>query len=177
MQAGRIPSVSDAAEAAGVSRATAYRYFSSQAALVHAVVEEGLGPILDWKPRGSDAASRVDQLIAAAMPRIDSYEATFKAALKLSLEQWASHQAGTLGEEPAFTRGHRIDLLRHALEPERDRLGATVADRLAQALSLVFGIEALVVLKDIWGLDGDAAAGVARWAAGALVAAARVEAG
>ena len=34
MQAGAIPSVSEVAEAAQVSRATAYRYFPSQAALV-----------------------------------------------------------------------------------------------------------------------------------------------
>ena len=39
MQAGQTPSVSDVAEAAEVSRATAYRYFPSQAALVHAVVD------------------------------------------------------------------------------------------------------------------------------------------
>jgi AcrR family transcriptional regulator len=38
MQAGATPSVSEVAEAAEVSRATAYRYFPSQAALVHAVV-------------------------------------------------------------------------------------------------------------------------------------------
>ena len=35
MQSGVTPSVTEAAEAAGVSRATAYRYFPSQAALVH----------------------------------------------------------------------------------------------------------------------------------------------
>ena len=34
------------------------------------------------------------------MPRIEAFEATFKAALKLSLDQWARRQAGTLGAEP-----------------------------------------------------------------------------
>ncbi len=43
MQRGETPSVSAAAEAAGVSRATAYRYFPSQAALVGAVVDGRLG--------------------------------------------------------------------------------------------------------------------------------------
>ncbi|WP_189342209.1 TetR family transcriptional regulator, partial [Mesorhizobium sp. M2A.F.Ca.ET.067.02.1.1] len=36
MQSGMTPSVSEVAEAAEVSRATAYRYFPSQAALVQA---------------------------------------------------------------------------------------------------------------------------------------------
>ena len=66
---------------------------------------------------------RVADLFDTAMPRIEAFEATFKAALKLSLDQWARRQAGTLGGEPAFTRGHRVDLLKR-----RDRAaGRTVA--------------------------------------------------
>lgn len=169
MQAGATPSVSDVAEAAGVSRATAYRYFPSQAALVQAVVDEGLGPILTWTSASKDAGGRVANLIETAMPRIEAFEATFKAALKLSLEQWARRQAGTLGEEPRFTRGHRMDLLRDAIAPLRGKLPSDRFDRLAQALSLVFGVEVLIVLKDIWGLDGESTRSVAQWAAAALV--------
>jgi AcrR family transcriptional regulator len=169
MQGGATPSVSDVAEAAGVSRATAYRYFPSQAALVQAVVDEGLGPILTWTSASKDAGGRVADLIETAMPRIEAFEATFKAALKLSLEQWARRQAGTLGEEPRFTRGHRMDLLKDAIAPLRGKLPSDRFDRLAQALSLVFGVEVLIVLKDIWGLDGESTRSVAQWAAGALV--------
>lgn len=172
MQEGRTPSVSEAAEAAGVSRATAYRYFPSQAALVKIVVDEGLGPILTFRPEGSDVARRVGDLFEIAMPRIEAYEATFKAALKLSLDQWARRQAGTLGDEPRFTRGHRVDLLEEAVAPLHERLPPATVKRLAQALSLVFGVEAFIILKDIWGLDGQATQAVARWAALALVAAA-----
>jgi len=175
MQDGRTPSVSEAAEAAGVSRATAYRYFPSQAALVQAVVDEGLGPILTWTSEATDPERRVADLIATSLPRIDAYEATFKAALRLSLEQWAHRQAGTLGDEPRFTRGHRVELLRDAIAPLEDVLSKADVDRLAQALSLIFGVEALIVLKDIWGLDGDKTAAVAQWAATALVRAAIAE--
>ena len=108
MQRGLTPSVSDVAEAAEVSRATAYRYFPSQAALVHAVVDAALGPILDWRSDKADAAARVRGLIESSLPRIVEFEATFKAALRLSLEQWAQHQAGTLGaEQPFKPRRHR----------------------------------------------------------------------
>ena len=89
MQGGATPSVSEVAEAAGVSRATAYRYFPSQASLVQAVVHEALGPILTWQSSSPDAGRRVGELIDTALPRIDAFEATFKAALKLSLEQGA----------------------------------------------------------------------------------------
>ena len=97
MQSGLTPSVSEVAEAAEVSRATAYRYFPNQAALVHAVVDEALGPILKWKGKTQDAEQRILDLFDKALPRISEFEATFKAALRLSLEQWA--QDGTPGVE------------------------------------------------------------------------------
>ncbi|RUT85973.1 MULTISPECIES: TetR/AcrR family transcriptional regulator [unclassified Mesorhizobium] len=175
MQAGVTPSVSEVAEAAEVSRATAYRYFPSQSALVQAVVDEGLGPILTWQSTSADAERRVAELFDTAMPRIEAFEATFKAALKLSLDQWARRQAGTLGAEPAFTRGHRIDLLKDAIAPLKSRLPPRDFKRLAQALSLIFGVEVLIVLKDIWGLDSRRTRAVAQWAAGALVRAAVAE--
>ncbi len=172
MQSGATPSVSEVAEAAGVSRATAYRYFPSEAALIHAVVDEALGPILEWTPDDDDARARVADLLASSMPRIEEFKATFKAALKLSLEQWARRQAGTLGGEPQFTRGHRVDLLQEATAPLAGRLSGDQQRRLAQALSLVFGIEMLIVLEDIWGLSFSEAQDVAQWAASALVEAA-----
>jgi AcrR family transcriptional regulator len=169
MQGGAIPSVSEVAEAAEVSRATAYRYFPSQAALVQAVVDEALGPILDWRSRSRDVERRVASLLQLGMPRIEKFEATFKAALKLSLDHWAQRQAGTLGTEPAFARGHRRDLLFDAISPLKEDLKPKEFERLAQALSLIFGVEALVVLKDIWGLDGDEMLVVSQWAARALL--------
>jgi len=177
MQRGQTPSVSAVAEAAEVSRATAYRYFPSQAALVHAVVDEALGPILGWQSADTDPQARVADLISGSMPRILEFEATFKASLKLSLEQWAQRQAGTLGNEPPFKRGHRVDLLQQAIAPLADTLPEPQFKRLAQALSLVYGLEVLIVLKDIWGLAFDETREVALWAADALVRAAIAETG
>ena len=176
MQRGETPSVSQAAEAAGVSRATAYRYFPSQAALVQAVVDEGLGPILSWDSALADAEERVDDLLRSSSQRIFEFESTFKAALKLSLEQWARDRAGTLGEEATFKRGHRVDLLQKAIDPLRQRLTKTQFSRLAKALSLTYGLEVLLVLKDIWGLEQKEIQDVARWAARSLVKVALLEA-
>jgi AcrR family transcriptional regulator len=177
MQKGETPSVSAAAEAAGVSRATAYRYFPSQAALVGAVVDEGLGPILNWNSASDDAAERVEDLLRFSMPRIVEFESTFKAALKLSLEQWAQDRAGTRGEEPPFKRGHRVDLLQKAIAPLRHKLSRAQFGRLAKALSLTYGLEVMIVLTDLWGLKPAETQGIAIWASRALVNAAMAEAG
>ena len=177
MQQGQTPSVSDVAEAAQVSRATAYRYFPSQAALVHAVVDEALGPILDWRSDSTDAEARVNDLLTLTLPRVAEFEATFKAALRLSLEQWAQRQAGTLGSEPPFKRGHRVQMLQMAIAPLKNKLPEAKFQHLAKALSLVYGLEVLIVLKDLWGLELDELKEVSSWAARALVRAAVAEGG
>jgi AcrR family transcriptional regulator len=177
MQSGITPSVTDVAEAAGLSRATAYRYFPSQAALVHAAVGEGLGPILQWQSDSTDAEERIVDLLDTSMPRIREYEATFKASLKLSLEQWARSQSDTLGEEPLFKRGHRVAMLQYALAPLKGKLPRKEFLRLAKALSLVYGLEVLLVLKDIWGAGEKETRQIAEWTARALVNAAMAEAG
>lgn len=176
MQDGFIPSVSDVAEAAEVSRATAYRYFPSQAAMVQAVVDEALGPVLAWRSGAEEADERVTALFRFAFPRMLEYEATHRAALSQALDQWARRQAGTLGAEPRIVRGNRKGLIRDALAPLKGRVPAATFDKLAQSLSLIFGIEAIIVLKDIWGTDDEGVRRLALWAANALVGAAVAEA-
>jgi AcrR family transcriptional regulator len=169
MQEGLIPSVTDVAEAAQVSRATAYRYYPTQAALIQAAVDEALGPILGWQSESDDPGQRMNELLTFAYPRMEMYEATLKAALRLALDQWARGHAGRLGEEAPMLRGHRIDLLASAITPLKKSLGRKQFERLSQALSLVFGIEAFVVLKDIWGFDGKKTEEVALWMCQALI--------
>ena len=176
MQAGDTPSVTSVAEAAGVSRATAYRCFPSQAALVGAVVDEALGPILSWTPQSDDASERITDLLELSLPRINEFEATFKAALKLTLEQWAEQRSGAASSEPPFRRGHRVQLLQHAIAPLNGVLTKPQFTRLARALSLVYGLEVLIVLKDLWGLKAREVQSVATWAGRALVNAALAEA-
>ncbi len=175
MEQGLIPSVSEVAEAAEVSRATAYRYFPSQAAMIQEAVDEALGPILEWSSDSSDPERRISDLIAFAYPRMETYEATLKAALQLAIDQWTRGKAGTLGAEARLVRGHRKRLLAEALGPLKSRLSRQAFDRLTQSLSLIFGTEAFVVLKDIWGLDGEEARRVAVWASRALVGQALAE--
>ena len=139
MERGVIPSVSEVAEAAGVSRATAYRYFPSQAAMIQAAVGEALGPILDWHSDSIDAEDRITRLIAFAYPRMETYETTLRAALQLAIAQWARHQAGALGEEQPIVRGHRKALLSEALRPLERQL-PRLGPRLELGDELLLGV-------------------------------------
>lgn len=169
MQSGITPSVSDVSEAAGVSRATAYRYFPNQAALVQLVIQQALGPIMKWKSASETPVGRVTDLLEFSMPHIESFEATFRAVQKLSLEQWAARQSGATTDEGRIIRGHRIALLEGALEPLRSKIPKQDFERLIHGLSLIFGIEAITIMKDICGLDGTKTTELAVWVAQALV--------
>ncbi|MCZ8434849.1 TetR/AcrR family transcriptional regulator [Achromobacter ruhlandii] len=169
MAQGLTPSVAELAEHAQVSRATAYRYFPSQSALIAAVVDESLGPILAWDSTAPDAATRVDELLRFAYPRLQAHEASLRAAIQVSLQQHAEASAGRAGNQPRLVRGHRIDILKRAIAPLAGTLTPAQQDRVAQALSLVYGTEVFLVLKDIWGLDQTEVTEVARWTATAII--------
>jgi AcrR family transcriptional regulator len=177
MAQGITPSVAELAEHAQVSRATAYRYFPSQSALIAAVVDESLGPILAWDSAAPDAAGRVDELLRFAYPRLESHEAPLRAAIMVSLQQHAEASAGKAGAEPRLVRGHRIDILRRAIAPLAADLTPAQQDRVAQALSLIYGTEVFLVLKDIWKMELPELTEVVRWTAQAIIRQALAEAG
>ena len=168
---GRVPPVAEVARHAKVSRATAYRYFPSRSALTAAVIDSSLGPVRRFSDDGLGGRERLHQLFKKTFPRFKEYEAPLRAAAQLSLEQWALERAGLLAEEP-YRRGHRIGILEHALAPLVGGMPAAVRDRLHRALSVVYGIEPYVVLKDIWGLGDREVERIALWMADALVDAA-----
>ncbi|MGZ5235169.1 MAG: TetR/AcrR family transcriptional regulator [Caldimonas sp.] len=174
-QEGRIPSLAEVATRSKVSRATTYRYFPSRSALVTAVVDSSLGPVRSFASSEADGRARVHELFEQTFPRFKEFEPQMRAAAQLSLEQWALERAGLLEEEP-YRRGHRVRILEHALAPLAPTLPAAVRDRLHRALSVVYGIEPYMILKDIWGLPDREVERIALWMADALVDAAQRDA-
>lgn len=174
-QRGRLLTVAEVASAAGVSRATAYRYFPSRTQLVNAIVAESLGPVRSFESTQTDGKARIDELFRKMFPRFRDFEPQLRAALQLALEHWALERSGALEEEP-FRRGHRAGILARAAAPLQPRLGEAGFDRLLKALSLLFGIEPYVVLKDIWGAGNREVDEITRWMADVLVDAALREA-
>jgi AcrR family transcriptional regulator len=163
---GPIPSVAEVAQSAGVSRATAYRYFPSRSKLVSAVIAEALGPVRRAVPQEGDAKQRLHDLLDRTYSRFAEYEPHMRAALQLALEA-----AGLLEEEP-FRRGQRTEILATTLDPLRRRLKPRTYRRLLKALAVVYGIEPMIILKDICGATDGETEAVVRWMMDALVDAA-----
>jgi AcrR family transcriptional regulator len=170
-QDGRLVTVAEVAAAAGVGRATAYRYFASRSQLIAAIVERSLGPVRRFESSATDGRARLQQLFIETFPRFKEFEPHMRAALQVSLEHWALERSGRLDEEP-YRRGHRVAILTRAAAPLKAQMPANEYRRLLCALSIIYGIEPYIVLKDIWGSSNREVDQIARWMANALVDAA-----
>lgn len=168
---GRTPTVEDVAEAASISRATAYRYFPNrQVLLVAAHPEVETESLLD-EPPPKDPAARLDSVVVGLAEIILGAEQSYRAMLRLSLEDDAEDRG-----ELTLRKGRRYLWIEDALEPVRDRLGEAEFDRLVHAISFGVGIEAVVTLVDLAHLSRERAVEVMRWSARALLRSALAEA-
>ncbi len=165
---GETPTVEAAAEAAAISRTTAYRYFPNQHSLLSAAhPETAVTSLLPDDAPGDDVVARVDMVVASYTAQNLANEAQQRTMLRLSLEVDPA-QRGPL----PLRQGRAIKWLEDALAPLRAQLGAAELHRLAIAIRSATGIEALVWLTDVAGLSRSEARKLMRWSAGALLQAA-----
>jgi AcrR family transcriptional regulator len=164
---GSEPTVEQAAERAGISRTTAYRYFPNQRALLLAAHPETSATTLLPADAPSDAASRLDVVVTRFVRLIIDTEAAQRTMLRLSLDP----DPGGRGPLP-LRQGRAIAWITEALEPLRGALTDIEVHRLALAVRSAVGIEALVWFTDVGGLSREEAAASMRWSAQALLSAA-----
>ncbi len=167
---GAMPSVSDLALEAGVSRATAYRYFPTQSDLIAATVNASLGPILTWRPKSEKTEERIDELLQYAFPRMFEHEGVLRAALQASLQQWALNRSALQDpKDKRLERGNRKDILKMVTSPMKDEYPTEIVDKVIKAFSVIYGSEIFLVLKDIWKLDNNQVTEIAQWMAKAII--------
>lgn len=167
---GAMPSVSELALEAGVSRATAYRYFPTQSDLITATVNESLGPILTWRPQSEKTEERIDELLTFAFPRMFEHEGALRAALQASLQQWAQGRSAPQEvKSKQFERGNRKDILAMVTTPMKSEYPQEIVDKVIKAFSVIYGSEIFLVLKDIWKMDNQQVIELAQWMAKAIM--------
>lgn len=172
LRAGQAPSVAEAAEAAKVSRATAYRYFPTPESLHIEVasITPAVAPVekllLDLK--SDNAEARLLGLLDKANGVTFAEEAPMRMALRVYLDTWFASR-GNGSEAPPLREGRRIRWLDRALEPARRGKSKQQWQRLRAALALTLGAEAMIVMKDICRLNDTEAKEVLRWAAQVLL--------
>jgi len=174
LRSGVRPTVPEAAEAAKVSRATAYRYFPTQESLLveAAVVApvESIERMLETRA-AADPEARLLEVVDRFNAIVIEEEAAMRTALHAYLDAWFA--AGARGEAaPLVREGRRTRWIETALEQRLEGLGKQERTRLKAALALTLGVEGMVVMKDVCRLGDDEARTVLRWTAEAILRAA-----
>jgi AcrR family transcriptional regulator len=167
--AGVVPTVAAVAERADVARATAYRYFPTQEALLVETTFLGDSDALRGIPALADSIADPRERMAAAVRTGAEWTLEREARLRMILRASLDPAGGTA--RPARRRGYIATLL------EPLDLPSAVNERLAAALTLLFGIDPIVALTDNSDIEREQIPDVLAWTARALVEAALAEAG
>ncbi len=164
LAAGLTPRVEDAAERAGISRTTAYRYFPSQRSLLLAAHPTISPETLLPADAPTDPKARLDVFMTAFIQYNFTWEPQLRTSLRLSLEPAADH--------PVLRQGRAIGWIAEALAPLQEAHPHINVQRLAIAIRSATGIEALIWLIDIAGYTREQAADTVKTTAHALLDAA-----
>jgi AcrR family transcriptional regulator len=175
LESGRRPSVTEVADAAEISRRTAYRYFPTQEKLLAEAALEGLRPLMDralaLTPLGADQQS-LEARVAALVRNMMKLAFENETLLRTMIHQTV------LEKNPAKAprRGtRRIDWIETALLPLRSALSKAKYENLVSAIAVCTGMEAVLVLRDIRGLTAAQAIQVSQWMAQAMLREALIE--
>jgi AcrR family transcriptional regulator len=161
---GSAPTVEHAAEHAGISRTTAYRYFPNQRSLLVAAHPETVASSLLSPDVSDDPGERLRDVIERFTELISDTEAQQRTMLRLSLELPDAERAAL-----PLRQGRAIRWIEEALEPLGDRLSRDQLHALALAVRSATGIEALVWLTDVAAMPRAEALALMRWSARALL--------
>lgn len=169
--AGRVPTVADVADATGISRTTAYRYFPTQETLL---AEATADPLIDAVAAAvarvsgeTDVFKRVDAVFTELAPLLLAHEPELRTLLKISLEN-------SLGEahkrHMPLLSGRWIVAWDNVLAPLRREVPLKTYAVMARTLGTLLSVETLNVLRDACDLDEQATISALRSAAQAMVA-------
>jgi AcrR family transcriptional regulator len=145
--AGATPTVEAAANAAAVSRATAYRYFPNNRALLVAAHPEVAAESMLPPDASDDPAERLDVVVRNFIAMVIETEAQQRTMLRLSLESAADER------ELPLRQGRAVAWIAEALDGMRGVLSRAELHRLVLSIRATVGIEALVWLVDVGGLS------------------------
>lgn len=167
---GGTPSVADVAAAAEVSRRTVFLYFPTFDQLLIDATLGALGQAsvdraIEAAAAGDDVHGRVERMVRALHHITPEMERLGRRLIRLTVDTPPSASG-----EPWLRRGYRrMEWIESALAPWRERLGPARWRRLVAAIAMVVGWEALIVQRDVCGLDASEGEGLSAWAARAFL--------
>lgn len=152
----KFPSPEEITREAGYAKVTLKSYFSTHSEFVEYVVKQVINafdkPLMD-----STAEQNVEKLLTWGFNELDSHEALMRDALRISQQRWQEHASeASSNENPGgLKKSNRKISLSEALAPLENQLPKETVQKLMMLMSVLYGTEAVTVLKDSFGLNKD----------------------
>lgn len=166
LKKGGLNSIEQAAKDAGISKATAYRYFTSLESLKReaSLQLKAENPADLFSDIASDNLSgRLNRLIDYHYHLFIENEDEFRLFLgSVITESVTNREVNQRG-------GRRVAMIREALQPLTGIVSKSEFDHMVNSLSLVFGIESITILKDLCELSDEAILENWRWTVDRIV--------
>ena len=164
ISSGSRPTVTEAADAAEVSRRTAYRYFPSQEKLLTEATLNGVRPAIEEAMAAAPTGDSIEDIEARLVMLVQTVQKlTLRNEALLRTMIHATVLEKTRGAPKRGTR--RIEWIELAVGGLQRRLKPAAYERLLTGLALCIGTEAFLVFRDIRGLTGPQATEASEWLA------------
>lgn len=173
-EGGRRPSFPEVAEHAKVSRATAYRYYSSVEDLISdAMFERAVPPLESFcRLEHDDPAEAAGRAARVMNKLLLDDEVGLHAVERSFMSAWLDNPPESRPQRP----GRRMQYIGPIVESLKKELTVAARRRLTHALTMLMGTEAALALRDVAGASTDEALVASAWAAQVLVRQALAEA-
>ncbi|MBC3216973.1 TetR/AcrR family transcriptional regulator [Serratia fonticola] len=160
----KFPSPEEITREAEYAKVTLKSYFSTHSEFVEYVVKQVINSF-DKPAMDNTAEENVEKLLTWGFGELDTHEALMRDAMRISQQRWqASVSSNSESEEiGSLKKSNRKAALSAALSPLEDQLPEETRQKLVMLMSLLYGTEALTVLKDSFGLNKDEITNLTVW--------------
>ncbi len=152
----KFPAPEEITREAEYAKVTLKSYFSTHSEFVEYVVKQVINSF-DKPPMDSNAEENVEKLLTWGFSELDSHEALMRDAMRISQQRWQESVSGDSEskEVVSLKKSNRKMALSEALSPLEGQLPEKTRQKLVMLMSVLYGTEAMTVLKDSFGLNKD----------------------
>ncbi|MGP1067235.1 TetR/AcrR family transcriptional regulator [Serratia sp. CY56810] len=169
-QENKFPSPEEITSEAEYAKVTLRSYFSTHSEFVEYVVKKVIGSF--EKPKmGDDPEDNMARLLSWGYGELDSHEALMRDAMRIAQQRWQNqHQEEEIDEDSILLKkSNRREALAEALAPLESQLPPEKVQKLVMLMSVLYGTEAMSILKDTFGLDKDEIIDLTTWGAKLMI--------
>lgn len=167
----KFPTAEEITREAEYAKVTLKTYFSTHSEFVEYVVHKVIGAF--EKPKmGDDAQENIQNLLSWGYGELCSHEGLMRDAMRIAQQRWQSqHQDEQPEKEHSnlLKKSNRREALSEALAPLESQLPPEKVEKLVMLMSVLYGTEAMTILKDTFGLDKDEIIDLTTWGARLMI--------